>query len=474
MHGIGKGSASPSAEDTEVFSSLILVEPKDRVTVRLDERMLHLEGRKVSNSIRLSSIDQIDHRSTTWVPGWTIFLGLVSLWIGVRVMLDPVWKGGFIVFGGALLVLRVMSRRPTMLVHTSQGDVHALLGSEARLYHLKFMLKKLLKWNSMTLARQSWERHQSDSLGIEPNPRPASVDVLQTPHAIKLMLHEHNEDANAPESDEEVFEPDWKPTDEPQPSDPFLPTFMPVHGHLHATEVAQYPPRHHPRPTGEPVLIPSHVIVPNMHQSSHAHGTPPQTFIPSFWGQEQAHIPSTPELPSEDDLGTGVVDLDAEILSLDDVNEPEQSNPQPASPLQQRPKTVLVRRTSAMNQSSFFIPKRQQGLRPRRSGPRNIGTLLRDALETGLDRVRNRPDHQTVPELRNTAQRNSIEQHQPFTSLEATLGPGEIERLNSNYNSLQERTALQSEGIAGGLEVLSFNELEATTDPTDDVDLHEL
>lgn len=477
MHGIGKGSTSPSAEDTEVFSSLKLVEPNERVTVRLDERMLHLEGRRVSNTLRLSSIDQTDHTSTTWVPGWAVFVGLVSLWIGYRVMLDPTWQLGFILFGAALVGARLLSRRPTLLIHTSQGGVQALIGNEGALYRLNFMLNKMIKFHSMTLARQSWDQHVANSMGTESLTVSAPVSAIQTPHAIHSLLHIHDEGEDVPEP-MDGFEPEWKPTDEPQPSEPFLPSYMPVHGVQHATEVAQYPSQHRPQPTHNPVLVPTHVaVVPSMHQTvTSLPATGPQDYIPSFWSSEEAHIPFTPPLPDDEELLQGGADEDPspelEVIEEDDVSPSVAS---PTSTMVQRSSPVFVRRTATKKSSNLFVPKQQRGLRPRRTDSPSYGAMVRGAVEAGLTRLRNRPAPQTAQGMRDTAQQSNIEQHQSFSSLEDSLGPEHTERYREKFNTmLEESNRLDLATTVPSLDGLTFNDLEATTTVDDEPGLQEL
>lgn len=474
MHGIGKGSTPPSAEDTEVFSSLKLVEPIERVTVRLDERMLHLEGRRTSNTVRLSSVDQTDHTSTTWIPAWTLFLGLVSIWIGYRVMMDPIWKLGFISSGTLLLVGRLLSRRPTLLIHTSQGDVQALVGGEAELYRLNFMLKRLLKFNSMTLARQAWKQHETSSLGFETDLMTPDLGLIQTPLAIETFLDElDGEVTNTAQTDE--FNPEWKPTDEPEPSERFLPAFMPVHGLAHATEVAQYPPDHRPGPTHSPVLIPTHVTLPQMHQQGQPQSTGPHAYIPSFWSQKEAHIPSTPDLPDDDDLQDDDLEQTTEP-DLGHVAETETLHDRLEAGLSdtQRDVPLLVPRSATSATGSRMFTKRRRTLQRRQPAAPSYRAMIREALEVGLDYMRPRQASQTSQAIRDNAQRTNIEQHDALANLETSLGREEAERLRGQFNELLQETTRLSETNGLALESMSFSELEPTTPGEDEPDLQEL
>ena len=154
MREIGQGTVPTSETEQEIFLSLRLAEPSERVKITLDERMLSIEGkRNATVDMRLQAITTMRHHSSNLVPPWLVVLGLALVWIGYRLVVPPTYRLGFIGAGSALIVGRFLTRKPTLSIHTSSGDSHVLFGNERDLNRLSFMFHHLANNNSMAEVR---------------------------------------------------------------------------------------------------------------------------------------------------------------------------------------------------------------------------------------------------------------------------------------------------------------------------------
>ena len=150
MYEIGQETVPTGETDREVFLSLRLAEPSERVRVTLDDCMLSIEGkRNATVDMRLHAIATMKHHSSNLVPAWLIFLGLALVWIGYRVMFPPLYRLVFIASGSALVIARVLTKKPTLTIQTTSGDTHVLFGNERALNRLSFMYHLLVNNNSM-------------------------------------------------------------------------------------------------------------------------------------------------------------------------------------------------------------------------------------------------------------------------------------------------------------------------------------
>lgn len=472
MHEIGRGSTPPSAEDIEVFSTLRTVEPSERVTIRLDEHSLQLTGRKGNNAnIRLGAIDQTVHHSTTLMPNWTMAVGAVCLWIGYRVMLDPMFRFGFVSFGVALIAARLVTRKPTVTVTTTTGDAYVMVGREHELARLQFMLNKVMSGLRLPIARRQWERRERALLtGALPDELEAEVPlVIHHPVSLGTLLHGQGEAVEAPEpADMDVEdEPEWKPTDEPMPSSPYLPADSPVHPFQFHQETAGIQQGHRPVPTGHPVLV---AVAPPMHQPTNTASQ--NGFIPNFWNGDQVHIPATPPLPTEEELIEPLPDeelghvqepVDGESIEATPEAEtaPVTLAPRPNHGVSPAPTRKLV--TRVPGRTSSFTPRKPRGLVARPSHTHTFLRMATDAIQSARDRFTGREPSQTEVELRNTAQRTSIEMQQQgmYDSIGHQISEDALERLEARANQLMAVSA-SLEGDSAVLEGLSFNELQST------------
>ena len=470
MHEIGRGSTQPSAEDIEVFSTLKTVEPSERVTIRLDEHALHLTGRKGNNAtVRLGAIDQTVHHSTTLMPNWAFVVGAVCVWIGYRVMLDPMFRFGFTGVGLCLIGARLLTRKPTVTVTTTTGDAYVMVGKEDELARLQFMLNKVMGGIPVPTARHQWDRRQRALLnGALPDELEIETPVvIHHPKVLDALLHGQGEDVEAPEPVEAEDEPEWKPTDAPIPSNPYLPADSPVHPFQFDLEVAGYHHGHRPVPTAHPVLV---TVAPPMHQPTSS--APSGSFIPNFWRGDQAHIPSTPTLPTEEELvqmNTSEANEGWHDAVEDDLMMADRAD-KPASPtVEPRPHRVSISQPTrrlvqrAQGRPTPFTRRKPRGLVARSPAGRSLGRLATDAYHAVRDSFTGRGSSQTGVELRDTAQRTNMEIQEQgrFGSLSHQMSDEAIERLEAHANQL----LAVSESIDGGpvdLDRLSFSELQPT------------
>ena len=163
MRDIGQATVPTSETDREIFLSLRLAEPSERVKITLDERMLCIEGkRNATVDMRLHAITTMRHHSTNLVPGWLVVFGFTLLWIGYRLVVPPTYRLMLIGIGSCFIAGRFLTRKPTLSIHTSSGDSHVLFGNERDLNRLSFMFNHLANNNSMAEVRAKLEAIEAE------------------------------------------------------------------------------------------------------------------------------------------------------------------------------------------------------------------------------------------------------------------------------------------------------------------------
>ena len=481
MRDIGQGTVPTSEAEQEIFLSLRLAEPSERVKITLDERMLSIEGkRNATVDMRLQAITTMRHHSTNLVPGWLVIFGLTLVWIGYRLVVPPTYRLVLIGAGSIFLVGRFLTRKPTLSIHTSSGDSHVLYGYERDLNRLSFMFHHLANNKSMVEVRAklqvieaegatSWREAQAPPAPILPNP-------LQAPQALERFLAA-DEGIEPGEQLREV-EPEWIPTLEPEPAQPqpvigYIPSFQPVHG---TGQPVAYPPDHRPSPVSNPVLIPH--PIPPMYQGIQQHG--PGSFLPSFFSQDDAHIPGQ---QSHEDHATTERELvlDAEMLDelLDEVDEEQnvvqEEQPPMSTPVEQAP-TLLRPRTPATINQSRFRPRRTESLRPRARRGGTMFSRILDTSNTMLERATQivRPSPYATSET-SGALREQAEAATPpnrtqhvmdslSTDEGGVMAPDEAARLREREARLLEAANEISQSEAGRLELMSFSDLRSSAE----------
>lgn len=491
MREIGQGTVPTSEMEQEIFLSLRLAEPSERVKITLDERMLSIEGkRNATVDMRLQAITTMRHHSSNLVPPWLVVLGLALVWIGYRLVVPPTYRLGFIGAGSALIVGRFLTRKPTLSIHTSSGDSHVLFGNERDLNRLSFMFHHLANNNSMAEVRAklqaieaeggtSWREAQVPPAPMLPNP-------LQAPQALERFLAA--DEGIEPVEQQREIEPEWMPTLEPEPAPPqpvvgYISSFQPVHG---AVQTTSYPPDHRPAPVNNPVLIPH--PTPPMYQGIQQHG--PGSFLPSFFSQDGAHIPGQQPLgapqTTEDDLI-----LDAEMLDglFDEVEEELEDIPvapqAAASPVEQTP-TLLRPKTPTTIEDSPFRPRRTETLRPKARRGGTVFSRIRDTSSSVLERASNlvRPSPYATTET-SGALREQTEASTPpnrtqhvMNSLSSEQGgvmaPEEAARLSEIGTQLLATANELSQSEEGRLASMSFSDLRSSTVEDENVQLPRL
>ena len=491
MREIGQGTVPTSEMEQEIFLSLRLAEPSERVKITLDERMLSIEGkRNATVDMRLQAITTMRHHSSNLVPAWLVVLGLALVWIGYRLVVPPTYRLGFIGAGSALIIGRFLTRKPTLSIHTSSGDSHVLFGNERDLNRLSFMFHHLANNNSMAEVRAklqaieseggaSWREAQVPPAPILPNP-------LQAPQALERFLAA--DEGTEPVEQQREIEPEWMPTLEPEPAPPqpvvgYISSFQPVHG---AVQTTTYPPDHRPAPVNNPVLIPH--PTPPMYQGIQQHG--PGSFLPSFFSQDGAHIPGQQPLEepqtTEDDLI-----LDAEMLDglLDEVGEELediQVAPQPVAPPVEQTPTLLRPRTPATIEDSPFRPRRTETLRPKARRGGNVFSRIRDTSSSVLERASNivRPSPYATTET-SGALREQTEASTPLNRTQhvmnslsseqgGVMAPEEAARLSEIGTQLLATANELSQSEEGRLASMSFSDLRSSTVEDESVQLPRL
>ena len=488
MHEIGQDSVPTSDSDTEMFTSLRLAEPSERVNISLDERMLTIQGRGSSAiNVRVGAIDSVQHHSSNLVPNWLLMIGFVFIWIGWRLMIPPVYRWSFMIVGGAAIFARVFTRQPTVTIQTASNDTHVLFGNEHILRHLTFMVNKLLKGKSLAFARLAWitvDRSYQEQEGMLPAPE--LPVVINTPVPIDMFLSSLGEEEDVhPVSYHQEEEPEWMPTHLPEPSQPaVLPSFLSTwHSEQAAAERASYPADHRPAPIQLPVLEPQYR--PPMHQdsvetTSDVRATQP--FLPSFFGADEVHIPHRTQDIIEDD--DEPILLDAELIPNVDSTLAESdviAHPTPRKNITLvREKPLLQPRKARDLDQSSFRPRHRPQSRPRTvEGPRGfLGQLRKVASEIlygtkGPSRPSPYGTSNTSSALREQAQQAQEDQTgEVLRSLSSenggVFGHDEMERLQEKVETMLATVGeIDSERQPTNLDDVSFADLQASVHEED-------
>lgn len=475
MRDIGQETVPTSEADKEIFLGLRLAEPSERVKITLDERMLSIEGKKNATvDMRLHAISTMKHHSTNLIPIWLVILGLALMWIGYRILVPPIYQFISMGAGGAIVMARLLTKKPTLTIHASSGDSHVLYGNERLLNRLSFMFQHLANNNTLAEVRTKLKAIESDYNRTwedeDISPAPILPNLLQVPPAVDRFLAEDSvllEGQTAIEP-----EPDWIPTLEPEPvAAPsvlgFIPSFQPV---LSAPQHTSYPPDHRPAPLQHPVLIPQ--PTPPMYQGMVPQETP--AFLPSFVSQDGVHIPGL-QTDSVEEQELDVLALDAELIqAIDAVVEvepedepvlPHPSNPPRATMLKPREPTSIAK--------SSFRPRRTDRLVSRERRPTSMLNRIRETSSGLLERAtqlgRPRPyaTTETSGSLREQAAASSPQPNQHvMESLSQDQGgvmsPEEAARLKEREALLLATANELSRSEEGRLETMSFSDLRSS------------
>ncbi len=487
MRDIGQGTVPTSEADEEIFLTLRLAEPSERVKITLDERMLSIEGKKNATvNMRLHAISTMKHHSTNLVPSWLMFVGLGLVWIGYRLVVPPVYRLAFIGAGTAFVLARLLTKKPTLTIHTSSGDSHVLYGNERPLNKLSFMFQHLANNNTMAEVRAKLEAIQNEyNRGWRDeaiNPVPVQPNLLQVPHAVDRFLADGDAafDVQSPIEPE----PDWTPNLEPEQNSVasvlgFIPSFQPV---LSAPQSTTYPPDHRPAPLQHPVLIPQ--PTPPMYQGMIQQEGP--AFFPSFISQDGVHIPGHHSNEEAEEEVDALV-LDAELIQAIEGVDDMQPSEEPASNTLNNapPATMLKPKATIAIEETPFRPRRTRRLVSRERRHPSMFSRIRETstglLERATQRGRPRPfaTTETSGALREQAAASSPASPQHVMgSLSQDQGgvmsPQEAARLKEREATLLAAANELSQSERGRLDTLSFSDLRPSANDDDKVHLPRL
>lgn len=484
MYEIGQETVPTGETDREVFLSLRLAEPSERVRVTLDDCMLSIEGkRNATVDMRLHAIATMKHHSSNLVPAWLIFLGLALVWIGYRVMVPPLYRLMFVASGSALVLARVLTKKPTLTIQTTSGDTHVLFGNERALNRLSFMYHLLVNNNSMADVRAKLAAIETerDRGWREPDPAPVVPGPLHVPQVVEHFLHASGEEATPSEIVESI--PDWTPTHEPEVDAPpavvgFIPSFQPVVSHQ---QPQNYPPDHRPAPIPHPVLIPQGA--PPMYQTAFGDG---QGFFPSFMNRDSAHIPGI-HLEEEPEEQPEELHLDPELIeAIDGIIEQELEPPAaPSEPRPVQPQTTLKPKVRPSIEESPFRPRRTQSLHRKERRGFNMFARVRETSSGLLGRATQagRPRPYATSETSGALREQAAADSPPGTqrvmnSLSQEEGgvmtPQEVARLGEREALLLAKANELSQSEEGRLETMSFNDMRSSSGAEDTLDLPRL
>ena len=474
MREIGQETVPTSETDREIFLFLRLAEPSERVKITLDERMLSIEGkRNATIDMRLHAISTMKHHSTNLVPGWLVVLGLSLIWIGYRLMVPPTYRLAFVAGGSALIAARLLTKKPTLTVQTSSGDTHVLFGNERTLNRLSFMFHHLINNKSMAEVRAKLKAIE-DEVGAgwrEEEPLPIQrPNPLHVPTAVNQFLAASGE-GTAPQPAHEL-EPDWMPTNDPEPVAAgvlgFIPSFQPVM----AASPTVYPPDHRPAPIQHPVLLPQ--PTPPMYQGLPSNAGP--TFLPSFYGREGVHVPGHHQEITEEDTDELELYLDAELFGEDEETieiSVEEASPSGALIPPDPPETRLRPRTRTSLEHSPFRPRRTEALKPRERRSGGVISRIRDRSSDFFGRAAEltRASPFATTETSGALREQAAEAAQSSNgrvmgSLSrehgGVMAPEEVDRLRLREEMLLTTAEELNRTEEGRLETMSFSDLRSS------------
>jgi len=409
---------------------------------------------------------------------WVFGIGIILMYIGLRVVVPFWYKVGFSMAGLTCFILRSWSNKPTLTIYTSSNE-YALLGNDATLQRLSMMINMVQNGQTIPEARSCLEAlergipFENIPIATEPQPLLPSASIDQFLGESDHVDRELNEGIDL----------DWMPTHapQPQPSAPHFSTLPPGYW-TQPSPSHMYPIDHRPAPTQYPVLTPI-PTTPPMHQQDHAPTI--NGFFPSFWGPEGAHIPThqgtteqqndTPELDLD-------LELDAQLLPQSEPSDGEVIEPhlQPQNKMTQH---RLQPKSTSHDHRSPFTRRQQRLIRTHQaeSTPSPI-SRLRTAAHHVFARIRNQrpavvPRTETASFMREQAQTNQPPNQAAslFENLSEQQGGVLPEATTLRLQRRAEAIQLQSSEHPPtplSLENLSFSDFESTQD--DAVELTEL
>ena len=481
MREIGQVPVPTGDAEGVTFPSMRLAETKERVDITLDERMLSVQGRRQGSlDIRLNAIHTVKHHSSQLVPGWMVFFGLCSLWIGYRVMVPPLYRLGFMGVGTAMVLARFVTKQPTLTVQTLSGDTHVVFGNERALNRLSFMFHQLANGKSMSEVKAMMEAIEANmghgQLEPEHSEIPSAPVALHTPVAVDAFLASAGEELEPSLEPVVEVEPDWTPVQEPEPVAPspqtgFFPTYLATHA---AAIVGSNPDDHRPKPVNGHVLLP--VATPPMHQPSSLplHGAGP--FIPTWLGPDSGEV--TPPLPDIDEGEEPILEAEQVEEALENLV-PDEETPSPHTGGPPRPQEPLFtpRRPRELN-DTVFVPRQARALHRRRPG-RSLLRNVRQRSQNMLDRMRpaRSPSPYGTSDTSSALRANAeAARQEPTNVLDAlstehggALAPEQAARLSQRAEAIQAAANEIAQGSQAGLGSLSFEDLQPSK-AVDDID----
>ena len=488
MHEIGQGSVPTSEPDVETFASLRLAEPSERVNITLDERMLSIQGkRQATIDVRINAIHTMKHHSSNLTPAWLMILGLALIWTGYRVMVPPLYRLGFMGLGGAIFVMRFLTKQPTLTMQTTSGDTHVVYGNERVLNRLSFMFHHLGNGKSLDQVRSMLHAIESelnpDWEGALVAPAPELPVIIQTPQPLDRFLASTGAEIDVTELDLEDILPEWTPTQDPEPvAATHYTSHVPVYFAAQAAASAdRYPSDHRPAPVDHPVLLP--VSAPPMHQGTNMEPGQP-VFLPSFMGPAGAHVPHLNPQPEPEDEAEPL--LEAEQVE-DAVLEAELIEPAPTPPTRQDRETLLRPKAPRSLDDTVFTPRRTRSLRP---NPPSRGRALRNTLRSRTQQISQRFSQPSTPRpygttetsaaLREQAEASRAQQSSEVMASLSEENGGVLDaesaaRLQARTSSiLAAAENIQQQQQSADLDTLSFGELQPSKTEEDTVDVPRL
>ncbi len=225
----GREASPTNMRENVIFNSLSLDGTSGKVRASVDERMLCIESKTGhALDIKINSIRRVHHHHTKLIPFGFALIGFGLVWIGTRILSHQTFKIISITLGVSLISGWLLTRKPTITIDTEAGDCHALTGNDAALLRLNTILLRLQQGFTISEAQEGLEILDRDSAYprsslLEKETVPVAAVEIQAPESIATFL--------------EAELGDFMFSTEQTPSEPIIPTSIPVEQRFEANQV---------------------------------------------------------------------------------------------------------------------------------------------------------------------------------------------------------------------------------------------
>ena len=333
----GRNERHAESGERMVLHGLRVVGESGRARASLGENRLSIEF-KTGNciDIRYDKIERMQHHNTTLVPPWVAFIGLCMLYASWRVITPPDIRLLGLLGGLAMISGWVLTKRPTLTIWTTFDDCHVVHAIDSRLLKLSTMIQRMNDGLTLEQAKIGVEllnedtEYPREAAFLAEQELPLPIEDLTTPRSISLFMGDIDDAIEEFEIDEEM--PIWA-KDSMRSTSEIMDELEPrEHGIIERGRANIGTRRGNTSPLDtvpapassqvtsahflgdSPLPIPMHqqtMSSSRMIKEARGESNAPRNFaftplptehLPSFFGPEGAHIPSTPDAFTSPDM----------------------------------------------------------------------------------------------------------------------------------------------------------------------------